>query len=270
MFPSFEQLRTLDPTENARRLQSVGFLSPESAVSSLLRICDAWSGRRADPRAVMHAATPSVDSSLSDSPAWYVILQRVLREAPLRDTVLNVIEQFVRNAITQMDVFSLFEQSPRCLDILARLACASPFLTQTLLADPLFLTTLTLHGRTAEMKSREQFVNEAMMATERQLKRPAMLAELRRYQRRQLLRIGMCDAFGLLDLRFVTLQLSLLADSMVQVCLNLAQAEVGGSPGRLAIIALGKHGGEELNYSSDIDLVLIGDRDTRNYSESLV
>ncbi len=262
MFPSFEQLRTLDPTENARRLQSVGFLSPESAVSSLLRICDAWSGRRADPRAVMHTATPNVDSSFSDSPAWYVILQRVLREAPLRDTVLNVIEQFVRNAITQMDVFSLFEQSPRCLDILARLACASPFLTQTLLADPLFLTTLTLHGRTAEMKSREQFVNEAMMATERQLKRPAMLAELRRYQRRQLLRIGMCDAFGLLDLRFVTLQLSLLADSMVQVCLNLAQAEVGGSPGRLAIIALGKHGGEELNYSSDIDLVLIGDRDT--------
>jgi [glutamine synthetase] adenylyltransferase / [glutamine synthetase]-adenylyl-L-tyrosine phosphorylase len=28
------------------------------------------------------------------------------------------------------------------------------------------------------------------------------------------------------------------------------------------IIALGKHGGEELNYSSDIDLVLITDRDT--------
>lgn len=259
MFPEFHHLPDAGRAESVVRLRLLGFSDPEAAQRALARLQTYW--QQTSPRTSASAATDT--SSESDAePRWYLILQRVLREAPLRDTVLSVIEQFVRNAVTKMDVFGLFEQSPRCLDILARLACASPFLTQTLLADPLFLTTLTLHGRTAEMKSREQFVSEAMMATERQLKRPAMLGELRRYQRRQLLRIGMCDAFGLLDLRFVTLQLSLLADSMVQACLNLALAEINSPTCRLAVIALGKHGGEELNYSSDIDLVLIGDRDT--------
>jgi glutamate-ammonia-ligase adenylyltransferase len=72
----------------------------------------------------------------------------------------------------------------------------------------------------------------------------------------------MCDAFGLLDLRFVTLQLSLLADAMVQCCLNLAMQEANVTDLTLSVISLGKHGGEELNYSSDIDLVLICDEDS--------
>ena len=195
-------------------------------------------------------------------PAWYWNLQRVCHDAPVKDFVLQVVDQYVRNAHSQFDVFALFNATPRALGILARLACASPFLTQTLLADPPYLTELALHGRTSEMKSREQFVQEATSALATSGKRTQKLSELRRFQRRELLRIGMCDAFGLLDLRFVTLQLSLLADAMVQCCLNLALNEANVDDLPLAVISLGKHGGEELNYSSDIDLVLICDQDS--------
>lgn len=41
-------------------------------------------------------------------------------------------------------------------------------------------------------------------------------AALRQFQHGELLRIGVCDFLGLLDLRSVTNQLSLLADAMVQ------------------------------------------------------
>ncbi len=257
MFPQFDHLNEDLFALNASKLTGLGFSEAESGVRILTRLKQHWQTTR-----LSAAASRRVTAPTEGVPFWYEVLERVVREAPLRDTVLNVVDQFVRNASDHIDVFSLFEQTPRSLEILARLACCSPFLTQILLADPLCLTTLTLHGRTAEMKAREQFVSEAMSAAEKKNGRTARLSELRRYQRRQLLRIGMCDAFGLLDLRFVTLQLSLLADSMVQCCLNLAAAELKVQNSRLAVIALGKHGGEELNYSSDIDLVLIADRDS--------
>jgi glutamate-ammonia-ligase adenylyltransferase len=257
MFPQFDDLTESRSSAIAQKLAGHGFADTETSARILIRLRELWLAVRR--RSSQTQNTVDVDDSGRD---WYWNLERVIREAPLRDTVLNVVDQFVRNASEHFDVFSLFGESPRSLDILSRLACGSPFLTQILLSDPLCLTTLTLHGRTSEIKSREQFVNAAMDLVEAQRSRSGKLSEVRRYQRRQLLRIGMCDAFGLLDLRFVTLQLSLLADAMVQCCLNIAAEELSMQDARLAVISLGKHGGEELNYSSDIDLVLIADRDS--------
>ena len=254
MLPSFENLTESHFSANVSLFRAGGFSEPEAVVRAIMRITSQWRGTL--------ESNSNTKSDAPAEPAWYWNLQRVCHDAPLKDCVLNVVDQYVRNAHEQFDVFALFNATPRALEILARLACASPFLTQTLLADPPYLTTLALHGRTSEMKSREQFVQEATTALASGRKRPQMLSELRRFQRREVLRIGMCDAFGLLDLRFVTLQLSLLADAMVECCLDLAlnEAKVADLP--LAVISLGKHGGEELNYSSDIDLVLICDQDS--------
>lgn len=258
MFPLFDHLTEAHAAKNARRLARMGFEEPEAGVRVLCRLRQQWESKH--PRQAVRSTQP--DAPPATDPLWYEILGRIAREAPLRDTVLSVVEQYVRNASEQMDVLALFEQSPRSLQILARLACGSPFLTQIMLSDPACLSTLTLHGRTSELKAQGQFIREGMSAAAERTVRADKLSELRRYQRRELLRIGMCDAFGLFDLRFVTLQLSLLADAMVQCCLNIAAEELGMRDNRLAVISLGKHGGEELNYSSDIDLVLIADRDT--------
>ncbi|MBC7965254.1 MAG: glutamine synthetase adenylyltransferase, partial [Fuerstia sp.] len=255
MLPSFDNLTESQLEANVSLFRAAGFSDPEAAVRAMMRITSLW--RDAFEQKSESKTDPA------EEPPWYWSLQRVCLEAPLKDFVLNVVDQYVRNAHEQFDVFALINSTPRALGILARLACASPFLTQTLLADPPCLTTLALHGRTSEMKSREQFAQEATNAmTASGRKRPQMLSELRRFQRREVLRIGMCDAFGLLDLRFVTLQLSLLADAMVECCLDLALTEAKVADLPLAVISLGKHGGEELNYSSDIDLVLICDQDS--------
>ena len=254
MLPSFENLIESKLNANVSKVHAAGFTEPEAGVRSLMRIRSLWRDSI--------AANPEKRSSLKEEPAWYWHLQRVCQDAPLKDFVLSVIDQYVRNAAGQFDVFGLFNATPRALGILARLACASPYLIQTLLADPPYLTTLTLSGRTSEMKAREQFVQEATTEITTAMNRTQKLSALRKFQRRELLRIGMCDAFGLLDLRFVTLQLSLLADAMVQCCLNFAMKDANVTDLSLSVISLGKHGGEELNYSSDIDLVLICDQDS--------
>jgi len=50
----------------------------------------------------------------------------------------------------------------------------------------------------------------------------------------------------------VTGSLSLVADRVLTGALRLAGADNG-----LAVIAMGKHGADELNYSSDIDILLV-------------
>src|SRR5512135_95999 len=84
---------------------------------------------------------------------------------------------------------------------------------------------------------------------------------LRRYQRLELLRIGACDLLDLFDLATATVQLSNLADGLVAVCLGVAAEETGIAPEGFSVIALGKLGGQELNYSSDIDLLFVAARE---------
>jgi glutamate-ammonia-ligase adenylyltransferase len=58
-------------------------------------------------------------------------------------------------------------------------------------------------------------------------------------------------------------ELSDLADAALRAALAIAEAEVGADPSasRLAVIAMGKCGGRELNYVSDVDVVFVGEGD---------
>ncbi|MEA2933019.1 MAG: [glutamine synthetase] adenylyltransferase / [glutamine synthetase]-adenylyl-L-tyrosine [Actinomycetota bacterium] len=77
---------------------------------------------------------------------------------------------------------------------------------------------------------------------------------LRRWKRLELLRIAARDLTGLDDLPAVGRALARLADEVLQA----AAATTGADPG-LAVIGMGKLGGSELNYSSDIDIMFVGD-----------
>jgi len=100
-----------------------------------------------------------------------------------------------------------------------------------------------------------------------------VLAALRRFRRRQLLRIAYGDIVARQRLETVVAQISHVADCLVAAALATALKSVerqrgiprgpDGSPATIAALALGKLGGGELNYSSDIDLVFIHSADGR-------
>lgn len=73
------------------------------------------------------------------------------------------------------------------------------------------------------------------------------------WKRRELLRIAAADLLDELDLAAVGRQLSDLADGVLGGACRLADAT------DIAVIGMGKLGGRELNYSSDIDILLVGD-----------
>jgi len=87
---------------------------------------------------------------------------------------------------------------------------------------------------------------------------------LRGEKRRLALALAVGDLSGLLSLETVTRHLSDFADSALDTAIRAAIAErtPDAAPTGFAALALGKHGSRELNYSSDIDPILIFDPDT--------
>ena len=89
------------------------------------------------------------------------------------------------------------------------------------------------------------------------------------YRHREMLRIAYGDIIRSQNLETVTSQISYLADAIIEAAVQAAwriQVAKRGTPrlangqrARFAVLALGKLGGLELNYSSDIDLIFISD-----------
>ena len=88
---------------------------------------------------------------------------------------------------------------------------------------------------------------------------------LRRFQRAEFLRIGISDLCALLDLPSVTQQLSHLAEGVVRASLAHVTQSMGIAPGEFVVLAMGKLGGCELNYSSDIDLLFLAAENASEY-----
>lgn len=93
--------------------------------------------------------------------------------------------------------------------------------------------------------------------------------DLAKFRRRQILRIMVRDVMGLGTLAEITGELTAVADAIVEVAYQRIYQELVAQYGQprtdddsqteshFAVIALGKMGGQELNYSSDIDLMFL-------------
>jgi glutamate-ammonia-ligase adenylyltransferase len=87
-------------------------------------------------------------------------------------------------------------------------------------------------------------------------------AALRSAYRGALLRIAAADLTHAADVEQTMDRLSRLADATLAAALRQARQERGAEP-RLAVVAMGKCGGRELNYVSDVDVIFVcaGDED---------
>ena len=219
-------------------LAEVGFDDCATARKRLLEL-----GRDEPERQMLAECLPMLLAALSD--------------AATPDGSLVNFERYAQSVPDRRELFWYLSSHPRSVEILVKLFVGSQFLTEILLRRPNALQELTNHKRLAEFKSRPQLIDEAIAAADGESALDAKFDALRRFQHWELLRIGACDSFGLFDLKSVTVQLSLLADSLVQACLNILATELQLDLEGFVVLAFGKLGGEELNYSSDIDLVFL-------------
>jgi glutamate-ammonia-ligase adenylyltransferase len=79
------------------------------------------------------------------------------------------------------------------------------------------------------------------------------------YQRR-LLHLAARDLTGAITVDETASELADLAAAALEAALAIARSQLppGSAPARLAVIAMGKCGGRELNYASDVDVIFVG------------
>jgi glutamate-ammonia-ligase adenylyltransferase len=154
-------------------------------------------------------------------------------------------------------------------DVLA-LAAFSPLLAATLLQNPQYIWWLARRRSEGKIRDKEELLESLarFSLTNSQLEPPVLLA---RFRRRELMRIYLRDIRRLGTIAEITGEISHLADAILEYALRLARQEMDNRYGipletdekgkarqaRFCIVALGKLGSSELNYSSDIDLLFL-------------
>ena len=179
---------------------------------------------------------------------------------------LTNLERFVAASPTPEATLEALANNPRSAEIAVQLFSTSQFFSELMIRDPALLDWL--RGG-ADRRDRPTLIDDLWADLEAAPSEDDRRLALRRFRLREILRTGYNDIVRDLPLELITLDLSHLADACVEVACRLArrnaEARHGrplgpwGRPARFVVLALGKLGGEELNYSSDIDLIFLYD-----------
>ena len=181
------------------------------------------------------------------------------------DMALNNLERYLLASRSPLAAAALFERDPQALAPLLLLFNASQNLSDMLTSDPESYDLLRMTGGRAV--ARDLLVDELVADVRALSSEDEVMAALRRFKRRETLRIAYGDIVKGHSVAKVTRQISYVADAIVEAAVDFARRRVEekqarrgrGRPGspRFVVLALGKLGGRELNYSSDIDLVML-------------
>lgn len=187
------------------------------------------------------------------------------------DQGLRHLDRYVAATGARTALYRQLVEDPALAQGLARLLGHSGFLADLLVRDPeqlyrLFEGDGALEGVLDRHALRRLVLREASAGDTGE-----RLDHLRRAQRRELLRLGAAEVLGRQSVIRTGRELSALADAVLAIALELVQGELvarygrprgpGGQLAQFGVVALGKLGGGELNFSSDIDLMFVYDED---------
>ncbi len=198
-------------------------------------------------------------------------IEHLLASVPDPDLALANLERLRRQS---PGAFERAAASPAVLQYFIVVFAYSRFLSESVLNFPENVLQLAASGHLYRVLSAEEYRERllAWLAPECRGVPPALA--LARFRRRELLRLVVRDVLGLASLAEIVEELSNLADAILELSCErireelvrrhgeplIADAGESGAPARpcgFAVLALGKLGGRELNYSSDIDLMFL-------------
>ncbi len=160
--------------------------------------------------------------------------------------------------------------------------CCSEFIAESCTRKPGLLVDLVDSGDLDSLYSEQAY--QTKLANLQITDEAELMTQLRRFRRREMVRIAWRDLAGWSDLSETLMDLSLLADACIQYALAFLYQQAcelrgvpmlaDGSPQQIVVLGMGKLGAHELNYSSDIDLIFaypeegeLPDRKATSYGE---
>jgi glutamate-ammonia-ligase adenylyltransferase len=243
--------RELEPGEVSALLAPYGFRDPAEADRELQRL----------------AADPTVRQRLAE---LLPDLLRCLSQSADPDEALSRLERFMRASLGPLQLLSELAERPHAMELLARAFGASSFMAEILVRNPPWFYWLAdpqvlerSRGRAAIEADLDRFL-APLTSIERRL------AALRIVRRREILHIGVRDLLRMATVEETLASLTVLAEVLIQKAYELAEETLRREHGLpqlspdertsgsgFTVLALGKLGAGELNFSSDVDLVYL-------------
>ena len=193
-------------------------------------------------------------------------LLSVLRDSPNPDMALRYLSVFTDKVGARSSYYTMFAEKPSTLEALTRVCGSSLYLADMLIASPELFDLLTVPTLIERSKTLAEKQTEALEVVA-QASEGRMLSMLRRYKNDEIWRIALRNILGNATLPDTTQELSDLAEATLQAIYPEIEAELreshgaplapDGTPVTFAIIAMGKFGGRELNFSSDLDVMYV-------------
>lgn len=216
-----------------------------------------------DPLAARRALQQLARQGVSDDDLQPLApgLLAAVRDSPDPDRALVTFSRWFAGVCSPYSHLQTLLRHPVALHIFCLVAGSSQYLGDLLVRNPEYFEILSNPGVRGGVKSASALHQEvgALIGACRQ---PELMRDvLRRWKAREMLRIAVRDLTGLASMPATARSFSHLADACVQAALEIALrtlplAESEPAP-LFAVIGMGKLGGVELNYSSDIDLIFV-------------
>jgi glutamate-ammonia-ligase adenylyltransferase len=192
------------------------------------------------------------------NPVGKIILPKNALSDP--DRVLARLDSYITAYGARAMLYETWTSNPSLFELLLLLFDRSEFLAETAIRSPDLVDDLEVSGFLRRRKAAAEILEDLRHGRADEDQR----LWLRRYHKAELMRIGLRDILGLADFEQNLAELSALADACLQYALEVVLRKNKFKKAPIAIVGLGKLGGAELNYGSDLDIIFVADSKTRN------
>lgn len=238
------EMRRMDDDQALDRLYALGFRDAGAALRHVRALTGGLSRRARTVQAVLPAVL------------------NVLAESPDPDTGLRMFRTLVESQGQSSSLLTTLRDNPPAVHLLARVLGASEVAGELLLSHPQGIDWLEDASLRELGRTRDELVERARA----RLTWQDHEAALRRFKRHQLLRIVLRDLAGAASVSAVGDELTALGEACLEAGLAAVLQQTGpvdDPPVRMAVIGLGKLGGRELHYVSDLDVMFVHAEDTQ-------
>ena len=204
-------------------------------------------------------------------PAFFKVLLELISSSHNADMALHNFERFSEKITDKDYLYTKLSVSSSLFEALIFLFSGSQILTDVLLRDPSYVDWLSRPETLENSKSKDILMRDFYEMVGEEFQSKNIFSALRKFKKREYIRIGLRDLLGKVEFKETVEDISNLADVCLQAAYEHADRELRrkyGTPfyqdadgnwkeSEFAVMGMGKLGGCELNYSSDIDLIYI-------------
>jgi glutamate-ammonia-ligase adenylyltransferase len=178
------------------------------------------------------------------------------------DAALVRFDKFVTAYGSRGLLYEIFAGHPKLVEMLMRLGDASRYLSDVLARQPELFDEIGRGAVLSDPKSLAR-MHEELSAAQAEEMEPMDTA--RRWKQAEMLRIGIEDVMGLVDIEQTHAEITSLAEACLRFALEKTVAALGERGGArkgsssflFAVIGMGKFGGQELGYGADLDVLFV-------------